>query len=142
LDPIAAATEVVNPRETIMMIVTDHDIIAARQQGRTFALQLGFSWPDATLVATAISELARNIFLYAKRGEIVLRSLERDGRSGVLVIARDEGPGMPDIHQAAPTTTGVGLGLRGMTRLVDELEIESRVGQGTTVAVKKWKSCA
>lgn len=130
--------------ETTMMIVSDRDIIAARQQGRTFVLQLGFSCPDATLVATAISELARNIFLYAKRGEIVLRSLERDGRPGVLVIARDEGPGIPDIQQVAfdsPSAGGMGLGLRGMKRLVDELEIESTVGRGTTVAVKKWKSC-
>jgi serine/threonine-protein kinase RsbT len=127
-------------RETTLPILTDRDIIAARQEGRTFVLQLGFSCPDATLVATAISELARNIFLYARRGEIVLRSLERDGQPGVLVIARDEGPGLPDIPPAGSgAAAGAGLGLRGMTRLVDELEIESRAGQGTTVAVTKWK---
>ena len=140
MDPIDAANNAVTAhRETTMMIATDGDIIAARQQGRTFVEQLGFSWPDATLVATAISELARNIFLYAKRGEIVLQSLEQDGRPGVLVIARDEGPGIPGIEQTA--NPGVGLGLRGMRRLVDEVEIESTAGKGTTVAVKKWKSC-
>ena len=129
---------------TTFPIASDADIVTARQQGRTFVLQLGFSSPDARVVATAISELARNIVLYAARGEIVLRPVERDGRSGVQVIARDEGPGISDINRAAiddlSAMEGLGLGLRGTRRLVDEFEIISAAGQGTTVALKKWKT--
>lgn len=125
------------------MIGSDGDIIAARRQGRTYVLQLGFSSPEATLVATAISELARNIVMYAKEGEIVLKPLEDNGRPGILIIARDDGPGIPEVQQAAiegsPACAGVMLGLRGMKRFVDELEIVSGAGQGTRVAVKKWK---
>ncbi|MGB2713847.1 MAG: ATP-binding protein [Vicinamibacterales bacterium] len=131
-------------RATTVAIMSDLDIITARQQGRSFVLQLGFSSPEATLVATAISELARNIVMHATRGEIVLRPLEQQGRSGVLVIARDEGPGISDRQRAAldvPSSSAVtGLGLRGTMRLVDEFEIVSTEGRGTTVAVKKWKA--
>lgn len=128
---------------TTLAIVSDGDIITARQQGRSLVMQLGFSSPEATLVATAISELARNIVLHAERGEIVLRSVERDGRPGILVIARDQGPGIPDAQQAAingAQASGTRLGLRGMKRLVDECEIVSAAGKGTTVAVTKWKA--
>lgn len=128
---------------TTLTIMSDSDIITARQQGRSLVMQLGFSSPEATLVATAISELARNIIQYAERGEIVLRSVQRDGRAGILVIARDQGPGIPDVHQAAindAQTSGARLGLRGMRRLVDECEIVSAAGKGTTVAVTKWKA--
>lgn len=126
-----------------MSISSDRDIVAARQRGRTYVLQLGFSSPEATLVATAISELARNIVLYAKEGQIELQSVEQNGRPGVLIIARDEGPGISDVLRAAidaPSESGGVMGLRAMKRLVDEFEIESRAGQGTIVAVKKWKS--
>ena len=130
---------------TTVAIASELDIIAARQQGRSFVLQLGFSSPDATLVATAISELARNIIMHATRGEIVLRPLEHEGRSGVLVIARDDGPGMSDSQRAAlddpPQRDRANfLGLRGTKHLVDEFEIVSAAGHGTTVALKKWKA--
>jgi serine/threonine-protein kinase RsbT len=128
---------------TILTIMSDGDIITARQQGRSLVMRLGFSSPEAMLVATAISELARNIVQYAERGEIVLRSLERDGRPGILVIARDQGPGIPEIQQAALNgagTSGTRLGLRGMKRLVDECEIVSAAGKGTIVAITKWKA--
>jgi serine/threonine-protein kinase RsbT len=126
-----------------MTISSDRDIVAARQRGRTYVLQLGFSSPEATLIATAISELARNIVLYAKEGQIELQSLEQNGRPGVLVIASDEGPGISDVLRAAidaPSGSGGVKGLRAMKRLVDEFEIESGAGQGTRVAVKKWKT--
>lgn len=127
-----------------MTIGSDGDIIAARRQGRTYVLQLGFSSPEATLVATAISELARNIVMYANAGEIVLQPLEQNGRPGILIVARDDGPGIPAVHQAAIEAAAdcgpMMLGLRGVKRIVDELEIDSRDGQGTRVAVKKWKS--
>jgi serine/threonine-protein kinase RsbT len=131
------------PSETICAIACDRDIVAARQRGRSFMLQLGFSSPEATLVATAISELARNIVLYAEQGEIVLKPIDRDGRPGVLVIARDRGPGIPDVHLIlvgdGSMLTPVCHGLPGLSRLVDECEIVSHAGEGTTVALKKWK---
>jgi serine/threonine-protein kinase RsbT len=126
-----------------MMISSERDIVVARQRGRTYVLQLGFSSPEATLIATAISELARNIVLYAKEGQIELQSVEQNGRPGVLVIARDDGPGISDVLRAtidAPSGGGSVMGLRAMKRLVDEFEIESRAGEGTRVAVKKWKT--
>jgi serine/threonine-protein kinase RsbT len=126
-----------------MTISSDRDIVSARQRGRTYVLQLGFSSPEATLIATAISELARNIVLYAKEGQIELQSLEQDGRPGVLVVASDDGPGISDVLRAAidaPPGSGAVMGLRAIKRLVDEFEIESGAGQGTRVAVKKWKT--
>jgi serine/threonine-protein kinase RsbT len=127
--------------ETVVSIASDDDVITARQQGRAFALRLGFSLLEATLVATAISELARNIVLYAQRGDIVLRAVERDGRQGVLVIARDEGPGIPDVEQAAAGGPScLKLGLRGLKRLMDDLQIDSTPGRGTTITATKWKT--
>jgi serine/threonine-protein kinase RsbT len=130
--------------ETTLPIATDGDIVTARLLGRTFVLQLGFPSPDATLVATAIAELARNIVLYAERGEIVLKPLDDEGRRGVLVIARDQGPGIPGDYQTAAAgtgQTGAGChGLFGLSCLVDECEIVSHLGQGTTVALKKWQA--
>lgn len=123
-------------------IRTDADTVTARQQGRALAAELGLSSSDQALVATAISELARNIVEYAQRGEIILELAEHDRKRGVVVIARDEGPGIPDIERAMQdgftTGRGLGLGLPGARRLMDEFEIISEVGKGTTVVVKKW----
>ncbi len=127
---------------TIVAIAFDTDIVAARQHGRKLAVRLGFSLTDTTLVATAISELARNIVLYARPGWIELRTLEEGRRCGILVVARDNGPGIADIRRAVTggysTTGGLGLGLCGVKRLMDEFEIVSSVGAGTTVKIKKW----
>ena len=124
-------------------IRADSDIVTARQQGRALASLVGFSSTDATLIATAISELARNIVLYATRGEIVVASVENGGRPGVIVVARDKGPGIPDVRRATAggysTSGGLGLGLAGVRRLMDEFEIVSEVGSGTTVTARKWK---
>lgn len=129
--------------ETRVVVTSDADIVAARQQGRALAAQLGFGATDLTLIATAISELARNIVLYARRGEIVLRAVEDGHRRGLVVMARDEGPGISDIPQAMQsgysTSGSLGLGLPGVRRLMDEFDIVSEVGKGTTVMVKKWK---
>jgi serine/threonine-protein kinase RsbT len=128
--------------DTTVDIATDDDIVAARRSGRTLVSQLGFSTTEATLVATAVSELARNIVLYATRGEIVMRPLDECGRKGILVIARDQGPGIADLQRALrggySTRGGKGMGLSGTSRLVDEFEIASASGSGTTVAVKMW----
>lgn len=129
--------------EIAVRINEDTDIVSARQKGRVLAATLGFSSSELTLIATAISELARNIVLYARQGEIVLRLLERGEQHGVMVRACDQGPGIPDIRRALQggfsTSRSLGLGLPGVRRLMDEFEIESRVGHGTTVTARKWK---
>lgn len=128
--------------EARVSVDRDADIVAARQKGREIAAQVGLAGSDLTLVATAISEVARNIVSYAEQGEIVMQSVERDGRRGILVIARDRGPGIPDIALAMQdgfsTGKSLGLGLPGAKRLMDEFEIQSAMGQGTTVIMRKW----
>ena len=129
--------------EIQVAINSDQDIVSARQKGRLMATELGFSTGDATLVATAISELARNIVSYARRGQITLKTVNGLNRQGISVIATDDGPGIPDIRQALrdgfSTSGSLGLGLPGVRRLMDEFEITSKPGRGTTVAVKKWR---
>ena len=124
-------------------ILSDSDIVTARQKGREMTSRLGFTSTDSTLIATAISELARNIVLYARQGEIILSIAEEESLRGIKVIARDEGPGIPDIERALEegfsTSRSLGMGLSGVRRLVDEFKIVSEVGSGTTVIVKKWK---
>jgi serine/threonine-protein kinase RsbT len=133
----------VGPPQGSVPLNTEADIVTARQKGRAMALSLGFSPGDATLIATAISELARNIVAYAKRGEIELLPVERNGTSGLAVVARDEGDGIPDVRRALQdgySSAGrLGLGLPGVKRLMDELEIVSEVGVGTTVTARKWR---
>jgi len=124
-------------------ISSDQEIVVARQKGRAMAMELGFSSVDATLIATAISELARNIVSYARSGKILLRRVQGSSRVGILVVASDEGPGIPDVQQALrdgfSTSGSLGLGLPGVRRLMDEFTITSQPGRGTTVTVKKWK---
>lgn len=126
-----------------MAIKSDQDIVLARQKGRAMAMELGFSSGDATLVAAAISELARNIISYAGEGEIQLTVMRGPNASGMQIIARDEGPGIRDITQALrdgfSTSGSLGIGLPGVRRLMDEFLITSQPGRGTTVTVKKWK---
>jgi serine/threonine-protein kinase RsbT len=133
----------VSAGEIRVAIKSDQDIVAARQKGRVMANELGFSSGDATLIATAISELARNIVAYAGTGQITLKTVNGLNRQGISVIATDDGPGIPDIRQALrdgfSTSGSLGLGLPGVRRLMDEFEIDSRPGQGTTVTVKKWR---
>lgn len=129
--------------EIRVAINSDQDIVLARQKGRMMATELGFSTGDATLIATAISELARNIVSYARKGQIALRIVNGLNRQGISVIATDDGPGIPDIRQALrdgfSTSGSLGLGLPGVRRLMDEFEITSRPGRGTIVTVKKWR---
>ena len=129
--------------EECVPIKSDADIVRARQKGRALGSSVGFSSTDLVLLTTAISELSRNILLYARTGEIVLRHLNDGGREGIALIARDHGPGIPDIERAMlpgfSTSGNLGLGLPGVRRLMDEMGIDSQVGQGTTVTAKKWK---
>ena len=128
--------------ETRVPIASDADIVSARQRGRAMAAELGFVGGDLALIATAISEIARNIVVYAKQGEIVLRPLQKGGKGGILVIARDQGPGIPDVALAMQdgysTGKSLGLGLPGAKRIMDDFDIVSAVGKGTTVTMKKW----
>jgi serine/threonine-protein kinase RsbT len=122
-------------------IASEGDIVIARQQGRTLAGQLGASRGAMTLVASAISELARNIVQYAREGEIVL-SMVDESRRGIQIVARDRGPGIPDLELAMrdgySTGGSLGLGLPGARRLMDEFAIDSEVGKGTTILMRKW----
>ena len=130
-------------QEITVPIASDLDIVTARQWGRTLAVQLGYSPTEATLIATAISELARNIVLYATRGEIVLSNVADGARRGVTVVARDEGPGIADVTRAIAgghsTSGGLGLGLSGVRRLMDEFEISSEPAKGTTITITRWR---
>jgi len=121
----------------------DADIVAARQKGRELAARCGFPTTDLAVIATAISELARNIVRYALHGEIVLKLVEENGRRGIEVVASDDGPGIPDVTRAMQdgysTSGSLGLGLPGTRRLMDDFEIASDFGKGTKVTVRRWK---
>ena len=129
--------------ETRIAIDSDSDVVTARQRARELAADIELTSTDQTLLATAISEVARNITTYAVRGEVIL-SVVRDngGREGIRVVARDDGPGIADIERALQdgytSGGGLGIGLPGARRLVDEFEIESTPSQGTTVTLVKW----
>src|SRR3954462_7975310 len=124
-------------------ITEDADLIPARAEGRAMADRQGFSRTDATLIATAISEVAARIVVHVGSGEIVLRAVEDGNRSGLLVIARDRGAGIADLDAAVrhgyATSGGLGLGLPGARRLMDDFEIASTPGEGTTVTMAKWR---
>jgi serine/threonine-protein kinase RsbT len=129
--------------EMRVAVSRDADIVTARQLGRELAAKAGFAGSDLTLIATAISEVARNIISYAQNGEILLGLADKDGRQGLLVVAQDHGPGIADIDEAMrdgfSTGKSLGLGLPGARRLMDDFEIVSEVGKGTTVTMHKWR---
>jgi len=128
--------------ETHVAIDHESDIVTARLKARELAAKVGFSGSDLTIIATAISEIARNIVVYAEHGEITLSPVQQGGKRGVLVVAHDDGPGIPDVEQAMrdgfSTGSSLGLGLPGARRLMDEFEIASEVGKGTTITMRKW----
>ncbi|MDB5425433.1 MAG: anti-sigma regulatory factor [Phenylobacterium sp.] len=128
--------------EICLRVDRDADVVLARQRGREMAAAAGISGSDLTVVATAISEIARNIIVYAERGEIVLKIAAEGHRRGVVVIARDQGPGIADIEQAMrdgfSTGKSLGFGLPGARRLMDDFEIVSEAGKGVTVTMTKW----
>jgi serine/threonine-protein kinase RsbT len=130
------------PDETCVTIEREADIVTARQKGRELAAAAGFSSTDQTIIALAISEIARNIISYAQRGKIMLSRLSVAGRRGVLIVARDNGPGIADIELAMrdgySTANSLGVGLPGAKRVMDDFELVSAPGQGTTVTMKKW----
>jgi len=128
--------------ELVVPIERDDDVVVARSKARELAGELGFGPTDLTLLATAISEVARNITTYAGRGEVVIRVRHEGRRRGVEVVARDNGPGIANLEMALrdgySTGPGLGLGLPGARRLVDEFDVQSEPGRGTTVTMVKW----
>ena len=131
------------PDEIRVSIAADADIVQARGVGRALASRLGFSRTDATLIATAISEIGRNILLHAGSGEVEIGQDAEDHRVGIVVVARDQGPGIADVERAMregyATGNGLGLGLPGARRLMDEFLIDTKIGHGTTVTMRKWR---
>ena len=129
--------------ELVVQIRADADVLLARQKARELAKSLRFSGSELTLIATAISEVARNIVTYAKHGQIVLRLVNQGRRRGIRVIAQDQGPGIADIARAMEdgysTSSSLGLGLPGSKRLMDDFNIVSALGKGTTVTMTKWE---
>lgn len=129
--------------EVRVAIESDADLVKARAEGRAMAERLGFPRPDPTLIATAISEIARNIVVHVGQGEIVLRCMNDERRRGLVVIAHDTGPGIRDVEAALRDgyagRAGLGLGLPGARRLMDEFEIVSEPERGTTVTMTKWR---
>jgi serine/threonine-protein kinase RsbT len=130
--------------EVRVRITSDEDIVTARQEGRRLSAGLGFSSTDLTLIATAISEVARNIRLYAGEGQVQLRLVREGPREGIVVVARDRGPGIADLELAMQdgysSGGSSGLGLPGARRLMDEFDIRSKLGEGVTITMKKWSS--
>lgn len=131
------------PLHVKVAIASETDIVVARQAGRQLASTLGFSPTDQTLLATAISEVARNIVVYAQTGEVRLARVEVHGKIGIEVVASDLGPGIENIELAMQdgysTKRSLGLGLPGAKRLVDDFELISELGVGTTVTMRKWR---
>jgi len=123
-------------------IASDSDLLAVRQSVRALALELGFSVTQTVEIITALSEMARNMLAYAGRGELVVQRLRKGDRQGLLITARDEGPGIPDVQKAMldgySTSGGLGMGLPGIRRLMDDFTIVSALQKGTTVTVEKW----
>ena len=128
--------------EVRVMIKSDEDILAARQEGRELAVSLGFGPSDLAVIATSISELARNLLLYARNGCIICWAIEREPKIGIVIQATDEGPGIPEVEAVLKdgysTSGGLGLGLPGVRRMMDEFAIVSHKGRGTTVTTIKW----
>jgi serine/threonine-protein kinase RsbT len=129
---------------TVVHVSTDVDIVAARESGRRLAAELGFRGVDLVVIATAISEVARNIVSYATQGELEVSPLVNGHRHGIKIVARDDGPGIPNVELAMQdgfsTGAGLGMGLPGCKRLVDEFSVVSKAGAGTTVTMIKWLS--
>jgi serine/threonine-protein kinase RsbT len=127
----------------VAAIRSDLDIVIARTLARDTAKGLGFGAIDQARIATAVSELARNIFLYAGTGSVTVREVERTGRKGIEIVCEDQGPGISDIsvvmQDGYSTSRGMGMGLPGAKRLMDEFDIKSQEGIGTTITCRKWR---
>ena len=127
----------------VAAISSDLDIVIARTLARDTAKLLGFGAIDQARIATAVSELARNIFLYAGSGSVTVSEIERTGRKGIEIVCEDQGPGIADValvmRDGYSTSRGMGMGLPGARRLMDEFDLTSSEGVGTTITCRKWR---
>ena len=130
-------------RREVIQLRSDSDVVRARQSVRTMAAESGFSLVDQTKIVTASSELARNTIVYGGGGTLTLEALEDTPRKGVRMVFEDQGPGIADIARAMQdgytSGNGMGLGLGGSRRLVNEFDITSVVGSGTRVVATRWR---
>lgn len=128
--------------ESSVDIITEWDIVAARQLGRNEAKEVGFGTVDQARITTAISELARNIYLYAGKGKITIERVTDGLMKGIIIIAADQGPGIPDLRKVMEdgftTSGGLGAGMPGVKRLMDDFKVDTEVGVGTTITATKW----
>ncbi|PYZ92119.1 ATP-binding protein [Salipaludibacillus keqinensis] len=128
--------------QTHVDIHSEWGIVAARQAGRKLAREIGFGSVDQARITTAISELARNIYLYANRGQIKIEEVTASGKRGIKIIAVDEGPGIKDLRRVMEdgftTSGGLGAGLPGVKRLMDDFNLHSELNEGTTITATKW----
>ncbi len=124
--------------EVRVAVKTNADILEARERGREIAQASGFTTSDLTFVATAISSLARNILNFARTGDITIRQVNHGGRHGIEIVASDNGPGIPEVYRSAEGLPPGALGLRGVRQFMDNVEIDSRMGEGTTITARKW----
>jgi serine/threonine-protein kinase RsbT len=124
-------------------IIHESDVTRALLEARMFAKSMAFAEVDTQMIATAVSELARNIIKYADKGEIIIDQIAKGYQVGIEIVARDKGPGIADIEQAVTdnySSSGtLGLGLPGVKRMMDEFEVQSTEGQGATVMIRKWR---
>ena len=134
--------DLVTVREIQMIIATGTDLVIARQRARMMAEDIGFPQLNVTLSVVALSELLHNIIKFAQRGRLMIKETATGRRRGIHFTVSDGGPGIPNIAEAMregySTGQGLGLGLPGCQRLMDDFEIESKVGKGTVVRMTKW----
>jgi serine/threonine-protein kinase RsbT len=123
-------------------VMGEADIVLVRVKAKATAEAIGFNYMDQTRIATAVSELARNAFQYAGRGRVTITPVERQGGRGMEIVVEDHGSGIKDLELALKggysTSKGLGMGLSGSKKLMDEFEIKTKVGEGTTVTIRKW----
>lgn len=130
-------------RTDVLQLRAENDVVAVRQAVRTWTVQQGFTLVDQTKMVTAASEIARNTVVYGRGGTVRMEALEDGSRKGLRLTFEDQGPGIDDLRLALSdgysTGTGLGMGLGGAKRLVNQFEIDSRPGQGTRVTLTRWK---
>jgi len=128
--------------ERVLKVQKDLDVIYIREVGREVSAEIGFGVLDQTRITTAISELARNVIVHADCGLVVIKKIQTGDKIGIVIICKDEGPGIEDIDKALKegytSSGGLGIGMAGARRLMDEFHVESIPEKGTTVVVKKW----
>ncbi len=124
------------------VIVKDHDIVKVREYARDVASQIGFSTNERTLIATAVSEICRNVIEYAGEGKVIIQTVAKNPRTGISITVEDKGPGIEDVAKAMQdgysTSRGMGVGLPGTKRIMDDFTIHSEAGKGTRVMMSKW----